>query len=121
MLPPCRCRPRHSPGYWERGIAVRQSPLKFERRVSRGNRSAEESLMALVMAQANARNGRSVKQAPKLFFFDFPDAPELPHATLNGHTGGVIGETHFHRNDQFQVVVDGEFSIGRHALSPYCV
>jgi len=80
--------------------------------------------MALVTAQADAKVGRSSKstqKAPKFTFFNFPDDPDMPHASLNGHMGDIVGETHFHQHDQFQVVVDGEFRIGRHELSPYCV
>ncbi len=78
--------------------------------------------MALVIAQADAKAGRSDKtNAPKVTFFSFPDNPDLPHASMNGHTGKTIGDAHFHVRDQFQVVVDGEFKLGRHELSPYCI
>jgi rubredoxin len=53
--------------------------------------------------------------------FDFPDDSEMPHAILNSHTGNIIGQVHFHKRDQFQVVVDGRFRIGRHACAPYSV
>jgi len=80
--------------------------------------------MALVIAQADAKPaGRNnpAQRGPKFSFFSFPNEPDKPHASLNGHTGNAIGQAHFHRVDQFQVVVDGEFQLGRHELSPYCV
>src|SRR4029077_4995398 len=58
----------------------------------------------------------------KVSFFNFRDNPDLPHASLNGHLeGGHFSGTHFHKQDQFQLVVDGKFRIGRHELTPYCV
>jgi rubredoxin len=40
---------------------------------------------------------------------------------MNGHAGTKVGAAHFHLRDQFQLVVHGEFKLGRHALSPYCI
>ena len=78
--------------------------------------------MALLMAQADAKVSIGVKtNAPRTTFFSFPDSPDLPHATMNGHYGVKIGPAHYHVRDQFQVVVDGEFRLGRHELSPYCI
>ena len=78
--------------------------------------------MALVMAQADAKVSIGAKtNAPRATFFSFPDEPDLPHATMNGHNGVKIGAAHFHVRDQFQVVTDGEFKLGRHELSPYCI
>jgi hypothetical protein len=54
-------------------------------------------------------------------FFDFRDAPDMPHASLNQHDQGYYNGTHFHIVDQFQVVVEGEGTLGRHQLSPYVV
>src|SRR5579872_4299974 len=81
----------------------------------------KEDGMALVIGQAEAKVGQSLKGAPKISFFDFPDDPHLPHATLNGHSGTTVNPTHFHIRDQFQLVVDGRFTLGRHELSPYSV
>ncbi len=78
--------------------------------------------MALVIAEADAKKSwNPVTQAPKVTFFHFPDKPELPHASMNGHSGKKTGGAHFHMRDQFQVVVEGEFKLGRHELSPYCI
>jgi hypothetical protein len=54
-------------------------------------------------------------------FFDFQDTQDMPHASLNQHDQGYYNGTHFHVVDQFQVVVDGAGTIGRHQLSPYIV
>ncbi len=78
--------------------------------------------MALVIAQADAKPAQRANPAqkgPKFELFNFPDDSEMPHASLNGHTGNNIGQAHFHKRDQFQVVVDGKFRIGRHECAPY--
>jgi len=63
-----------------------------------------------------------LKRNNQLAYFNFRDNPDLPHASLNGHApGNYFSEAHFHQNDQFQVVTDGQFKIGRHELTPYCV
>ncbi len=54
-------------------------------------------------------------------FFEFQDAPDMPHASLNQHDQGYYNSTHFHVVDQFQVVVEGEGTLGRHQLEPYVV
>jgi len=80
--------------------------------------------MALVIAQADAKPaGRNnpAQKGPKFSLFNFPDDPGMPHASLNGHTGSAIGQPHFHQRDQFQIVVDGKFKIGRHQCFPYSV
>ena len=83
--------------------------------------------MALVTSYDDAkahlleRNNPATK-GDKVAFFNFRDRPELPHSTLNGHVaGGHWSSSHFHIRDQFQVVIDGKFKIGRHELTPYCV
>lgn len=78
--------------------------------------------MALVIAQADAKQSwNPITHAPKVTFFHFPDRPDMPHATMNGHSGNKTGDAHFHVHDQFQLVVEGEFKLGRHELSPYCI
>ncbi len=83
--------------------------------------------MALVIAYEDAKTNllkrtRASTKGAKVSLFGFRDNPELPHASLNQHdAGGHSSSAHFHKRDQFQVVVDGEFRIGRHELTPYCV
>ena len=80
--------------------------------------------MAMVIAKSDAPvvpRLNAAARGTKHSFFNFPDQPDLPHASLNGHLGNRIGAAHFHIRDQFQVLVDGKFKIGRHELSPYCV
>jgi rubredoxin len=54
-------------------------------------------------------------------YFGSSTEPDQPHASLNEPDAGLLASTHFHRVDQFQVVVGGKGKIGRHELSPYCV
>ena len=54
-------------------------------------------------------------------FFGSRDRPDLPHANLTRLDPGRVSLAHFHNVDQFQLVVAGEGSLGRHKLAPYCV
>lgn len=77
--------------------------------------------MPLVMGYDEAVQ-KPLRRSDQLAYFRFPDQPDLPHATLNGHkVGGYFLPPHYHERDQFQVVLDGSFTIGRHQLTPYCV
>jgi rubredoxin len=77
--------------------------------------------MPYVIGYDEART-KTLKRPNQLGYFNFPHEPDAPHANLNGHEPGkYFSQAHFHQNDQFQVVVDGEFKIGRHQLTPYCV
>ena len=77
--------------------------------------------MPLVIGQDEALK-KPLRRSDQLAYFKFPDQLELPHATLNGHEpGGYFLETHYHERDQFQVAIDGSFTIGRHLLTPYSV
>jgi len=77
--------------------------------------------MPLVMGYDEAVK-KPLRRSDQLAYFRFPDQPDLPHATLNGHkVGGYFLPPHYHERDQFQVVLDGSFTIGRHLLTPYCV
>jgi rubredoxin len=49
------------------------------------------------------------------------DKPDLPHAALAQFDPGRISRPHFHLRDQFQVVVGGKGSLGRHEIYPYTV
>jgi len=74
-------------------------------------------------AKAPLKRRNSKTKGTKTAFFEFGDNPELPHASLNQHDPGHphFSSAHFHVRDQFQVVTDGKFKIGRHELTPYCV
>jgi rubredoxin len=54
-------------------------------------------------------------------YFEFRQDPDRPHASLNQLDPGRFSDTHFHMRDQFQVVVGGKGTIGRHDLAPYGV
>jgi hypothetical protein len=54
-------------------------------------------------------------------FFGSRDQADLPHAVLAQWDPGRLSRTHFHVNDQFQVVVAGKGKLGRHELAPYSV
>lgn len=54
-------------------------------------------------------------------FFDFPDAPHGPHATLYEFDPGRVSHPHFHPVDQFQVFISGKCKLGRHELAAYGV
>jgi rubredoxin len=77
--------------------------------------------MPLVIGYDEAKQ-RTLKRNNQLGYFNFPNDPDMPHASLNGHEpGAYFNEAHFHENDQFQVVIDGKFKIGKHELTPYCI
>lgn len=83
--------------------------------------------MVMIAAYEDVKNKLLKRTNPatkgaKVSFFGFPDQPDFPHATLNEHVaGGHHSRAHFHKVDQFQVVVDGSFKIGRHAVTPYSI
>lgn len=54
-------------------------------------------------------------------FFNTPDSAEAPHAGLYQFAPGRVSHPHFHRVDQFQVVVAGKGKMGRHDLTTYSV
>jgi rubredoxin len=58
---------------------------------------------------------RGVAQTP---FFGSRDNPNLPLATLNEQDPGRRSSTHFHVVDQFQLVLEGGGTLGKHALAP---
>src|SRR5258706_891284 len=57
----------------------------------------------------------------KITYIGARDDQSLPLATLNEQDPGRVSSTHFHIVDQFQVVLDGGGTIGRHKLAPYGV
>jgi rubredoxin len=84
--------------------------------------------MVIAVAFDDVKSRRRSRVNPKVggvvtqtLFFGSEAEPELPHASLNEPSPGIKSNTHFHRVDQFQVVVGGKGTIGRHHLAPYCV
>lgn len=84
--------------------------------------------MVLAVAFEDARQNQTRKDTPErgggatqTLMFSFRDNPDLPHASINQLDPGRTSSTHFHIRDQFQVVIDGKGSLGRHNISPYSV
>lgn len=55
------------------------------------------------------------------FFRATPDTPNAPTAFLARYDPGDKSCTHFHEVDQFQILVQGKGTLGRHAVEPYYV
>ena len=80
--------------------------------------------MATVVAQAaatrkpNERRKLGVRWNTTFMSPPAPDVPQDPHAFLVESTHEDSFATHFHRVDEFQVVVRGGGTMGRHTLVP---
>lgn len=55
------------------------------------------------------------------FFRATPDTPDAPTAFLAQYDPGDKSCPHFHQVDQFQILVQGKGTLGRHAVEPYYV
>jgi rubredoxin len=55
------------------------------------------------------------------FFRATPDTPQAPTAFLAQYEPGDNSCTHFHQVDQFQILVKGKGTLGRHQVEPYYV
>ena len=55
------------------------------------------------------------------FFRATPDTPDAPSAFLAQYDPGDKSCTHFHQVDQFQILVQGKGTMGRHEVEPYYV
>ena len=55
------------------------------------------------------------------FFRATPDTPDAPTAFLAQYDPGDKSCPHFHQVDQFQILVQGKGTLGRHAVEPYSV
>jgi rubredoxin len=64
------------------------------------------------------RNGKAYRTP---FFESSADTPDLPVAQLSEGSAGRVIHTHFHRNDQWQVIVGGKGAFGRHKVAPYAI
>src|SRR5262252_6664361 len=83
--------------------------------------------MALINAYEQARLQQTRRDNgpnpgfTKTPFFGSRNDPNSPLASLNAHDPGYFNSTHFHNVDQFQVVVEGKGTLGKHEISPYSV
>jgi rubredoxin len=57
----------------------------------------------------------------RTFFMNPPAGTREPQAFLIEYGPGVLLQTHFHDVDEFQVVVQGGGTLGRHVIEPYVV
>ena len=56
------------------------------------------------------------------YFYESPGAaPPAPQAFLVEQNPGTVLRTHFHPQHQFQLVADGDGTLGRHALTPFAL
>ena len=82
--------------------------------------------MTLVLAYDDAKVNQERRDKPgqgltKTPFFGGREDANSPHASLNQHDKGYCIHPHFHIVDQFQVIVEGGGTLGRHELTPNCV
>jgi rubredoxin len=55
------------------------------------------------------------------FFKGTKDNPDTPSAYINRYDPGRRSHPHYHANDQFQIIIEGSGTFGRHRVEPYCV
>ena len=55
------------------------------------------------------------------FFRATSDTPDAPTAFIARYEPGRFSSAHFHAVDQFQILVDGSGTFGRHDVAPFCV
>ncbi len=72
------------------------------------------SKMALIQGDGHLIQG----SYGKCTLLDPGNDPDRPQAVFIRHTPGFSGGTHYHSEDQFQVVVSGEGRVGRNPLGP---
>lgn len=71
----------------------------------------------------NRKKPDSPQSVGTQFFKATADTPHAPTAVLVQYPAGesLYSSAHFHEADQFQVIMDGRGTFGRHVVSPYCV
>ena len=75
-----------------------------------------------VEADQRRNNPRSKPGSAHIDFIkSSKDTPNSPAAYLVEHAPGRWSSAHYHAQDQFQIVVDGNGKLGRHDLAPYVV
>jgi hypothetical protein len=67
-----------------------------------------------VKSRADRQRGRL-----RTDFFYTPENPNAPMAYLHQGDPGRVTGVHWHANDQFQIVVEGSGTLGRHKIAPY--
>ncbi len=73
--------------------------------------------------KANPAKNGSPGSVSTTFFRATADKPHAPTAALNRYPAGEsrYSAAHFHQVDQFQVIMEGSGTFGRHEVQPYCV
>jgi rubredoxin len=73
--------------------------------------------------QRNEKKADSPKSVSTEFFKATADTPQAPTAILVRYPAGesLYSSAHYHEADQFQIIMEGEGTFGRHHVAPYCV
>lgn len=82
--------------------------------------------MATIVALEDVKDRVEVSGSPgseirRTFFIEPPRGTRLPQAFLVEYSPGRELVTHYHDADEFQIVVAGDGTFGRHAVRPYAV
>ena len=103
------------------GIREARAHTRFERQTSDGNKIWRTDYFGPPPSPASSNSLRP--DAPNTSVYTPPAAGEIrdPQAFLVEQSPGAIVHPHFHYVDQFQVVVDGGGTLGRHDVSPISV
>ena len=103
------------------GIREATAHTRFERQTSDGNKIWRTDYFGPPPSPASSNSLQS--DAPNTGVYTPPAAGEIrdPQAFLVEQSPGAVVHPHFHFVDQFQVVVDGGGTLGRHDVSPICV
>ena len=65
--------------------------------------------------------GSAGREVWRTFFLNPAAGSREPQAFLIEYGPGVVLQTHFHDVDEYQVVLEGQGTLGRHALAPHTV
>src|SRR5690242_9982264 len=77
-------------------------------------------LMTSVVAFEDAKSAQKTRRGTtRTPFLGSVDTPELPFAFLSQGDPNRVIRPHWHIVDQFQVIVEGSGSLGRHEVAPY--
>ena len=103
------------------GIREATAHTRFERQTSEGNKIWRTDYFGPPPSPASSNSVRP--DAPNTGVYTPPAAGEIrdPQAFLVEQSPGAVVHPHFHFVDQFQVVVDGGGTLGRHDVSPISV
>ena len=103
------------------GIREATAHTRFERQTSEGNKIWRTDYFGPPPSPASSNSLRP--DAPNTGDYTPPAAGEVrdPQAFLVEQSPGAVVHPHFHFVDQFQVVVDGGGTLGRHDVGPISV